>query len=246
MTVNDNKQELFKQWLSRRGLSHSSIAKYATQAHNRILKDLGQSFYALNKNTDLAQLLIDVRLMEKQMEHDPKRMYSSAVSNYIKFISEADDLTNTLDDANYENDINHWIATNPISHFTSSPAKLITNSATRYARNPQVGAAALILSNYSCQINNNHKTFTSRTTHHNYVEAHHLIPIAYQAIFKDSIDTVPNITCLCPTCHRCVHYGENDERKVLIHQLYTKQVPDLERVGIEIKEKELMELYSIV
>ncbi|MGX7199803.1 hypothetical protein [Enterococcus nangangensis] len=183
MTVNDNKQELFKQWLSRRGLSQSSIAKYATQAHNKIVKDLGISFYTLTKSTDLAQLLNDVRLMEKQMEHDPKRMYSSAVSNYIKFISESADLKNTLDDANYENDINQWIATNPANHF-SSPAKLVTGSTTRYARNPQVGATAIVLANYSCQINNNHQTFTSRTTHRNYVEAHHLIPIAYQAMLE--------------------------------------------------------------
>ena len=44
----------------------------------------------------------DVRKLEKMMEKDSRRMYSSAVSNYIKFQSETADFSNTLEDNKYE------------------------------------------------------------------------------------------------------------------------------------------------
>ena len=247
MIYNDN-NDRFQHWLRKKGLSPSSVSKYASQSHNRILKDLGVSFYELNSIEQLNQLLLDVRKLEKLMEKDPRRMYSSAVSNYIKFQSETADFSNTLEDNKYEFRVEETLASladNP--EYNNSPrprARLIEGSTTRYARDAKVGADAITLSNYECQIDSFHKFFISRRTRKNYVEAHHLIPIAYQGIFEYGIDEVENIACLCPVCHSCIHYGVNNDRVYLIDQLYNKFQTKLYTIGIEIKQKELLELYQ--
>lgn len=247
MIYNDN-NDRFQHWLRKKGLSPSSVSKYASQSHNRILKDLGVSFYELNSVEQLNQLLLDVRKLEKLMEKDPRRMYSSAVSNYIKFQSETADFSNTLEDNKYEFRVEETLASLAnMPEYNSSPrprAKLIEGSATRYARDAKVGADAIALSNYECQIDSFHKFFISRRTQKNYVEAHHLIPIAYQGIFKYGIDEVENIACLCPVCHSCIHYGVNYERVHLINQLYKKFQKKLYTIGIEIQQRELLELYQ--
>ena len=247
MIYNDN-NDRFIHWLRKKGLSPSSISKYTTQSHNRILKDLGVSFYELNSVEQLNQLLLDVRKLEKLMEKDPRRMYSSAVSNYIKFQSETADFSNTLEDNKYEFRVEETLASLANKpEYNNSPrprAKLIEGSATRYERDAKVGAEAITLSNYECQIDYFHKFFISRRTHKNYVEAHHLIPIAYQGIFEYGIDEVENIACLCPVCHSCIHYGVNHERVHLIDQLYKKFQKQLYTIGIEIQQNELLDLYQ--
>ncbi len=246
MIYNDN-SDRFQHWLRKRGLSQSSVSKYATQSHNRILKDLGVSFYELVSVEELNQLLLDVRELEKLMEKDPRRMYSSAVSNYIKFQSETADFANTIEDKSYEFRVEETLgslASKP--EFNNSPwprAKLIEGSTSCYARDAKVGADAISLSNYECQINSFHKFFISRRTHKNYVEAHHLIPIAYQGIFEYGIDEVENIARLCPVCHSCIHYGVNHERVHLIDHLYKNFQKKLYTIGIEIQKNELLDLY---
>ena len=128
MIYNDN-NDRFQHWLRKKGLSPSSVSKYASQSHNRILKDLGVSFYELNSIEQLNQLLLDVRKLEKLMEKDPRRMYSSAVSNYIKIQSETANFTNTIEDNSYEFRVEETLASladNP--EYNNSPrprAKLI-------------------------------------------------------------------------------------------------------------------------
>lgn len=239
----------FERWLQQKGLSKSSISKYARQAHNRILKDIGLSFYQINNVEELSQVLIDVRILEQKMAKDPRRMYSSAVSNYIKFKSENADIKNTRNDLEYERAVEQILQpsqTMPAWNNSPQPrANLVIGSVTRYERKAQVGADAIILANFECQVNENHRFFNSRKTHKNYVEAHHLVPIAYQGIFENGIDIVENIVALCPVCHRCIHYAENSSIIKLVDQLFEKAVPKLSQVGIEIKRKELLELYQI-
>lgn len=250
MIYNDN-HDGFQHWLRERGLSPSSLSKYANQSHNRIFKDLGISFYELDSLEELNKLLKDVRELEKLMERDPKRMYSAAVSNYIKYKSESADLTNTIEDKRYEFRVEETLASLS-SHnkpeYNGAPrprAKLIEGSTIRYARDAKVGAESIALSNYECQVDSVHKFFLSRRTNKNYVEAHHLIPIAYQGLFEYGIDEVENIACLCPVCHSCIHYGVNTERERVIEQLYKKFQPKLYTIGIEIKQNDLFDLYQM-
>ncbi|MDR2833561.1 MAG: HNH endonuclease [Streptococcaceae bacterium] len=245
----ENKNQ-FRNWLKGKGYQNSSIDKYSNQANKKILKEINVDFYEIENLDELAVLLLDVRELEKYMSKSPNRMYSAAISNYIKFKSEFIDLLDTKEDINYGSDIEAIIVTKEdrlprYNNQPQPPSKLIKGKTTQFKRNSQVGADAIILANYKCQINPNHKFFISRRTNKNYVEAHHLIPIAYQALFTNGIDVVENISALCPVCHRLIHYGVNEERNLLINQLHTTFENRLSVVGIEIKKKDLLELYQI-
>ena len=82
-----------------------------------------------------------------------------------------------------------------------------------------------------------------------YMEGHHLIPCTAKnakAFWKrvgKSIDCVENIVCLCPTCHRRIHFGSEAEKRSIIKLLYNKQHSKLKKAGLDISEKELIGLY---
>src|SRR5699024_5398006 len=104
-------------------------------------------------------------------------------------------------------------------------------------------AEAIRSSQYFCQIDHNHFSFKSQTTNENYVEAHHIIPISTQALFNYSIDCVPNIASLCPVCHRQIHFGYKSDKKRLLEILWDKKQEDILKAGIDIKLKEVVEMY---
>ncbi len=87
--------------------------------------------------------------------------------------------------------------------------------------------------------------FTSRDSHKNYVEVHHLIPRAVGNDFENSIEIVENYVTLCPHCHRLLHLGEDRERKPALHNLYVRRKDLLKQKGLEITEKELKKYYLI-
>ena len=63
------------------------------------------------------------------------------------------------------------------------------------------------IAEYKCEISPQHITFTSKNTGHFYMEGHHAIPMRHQDKFTKSLDVYANIVCLCPICHRLLHYG---------------------------------------
>lgn len=239
-----NRKE-FENYLKQvRKLSVSSISKYASQAHNRILKDFGISFYEINDMEQLHELLKDVKLLEKNMAKDPKRMYSAAVSNYIKFIAYKLEDSYIMMDPEYNSDVEQALQMNnvdKVSHYEPTP--LVQESRLIYRRSATVAAEAIKRSHYECLVNSKHAYFISRTTRQNYVEAHHIIPISTQALFSQGIDCVPNIASLCPVCHRQIHHGLDHDKKDLLEILWDKNYRKIEDVGIELSFKELVELY---
>lgn len=94
-----------------------------------------------------------------------------------------------------------------------------------------------------CQIDSNHAWFHSKATNKNYVEAHHIIPISTQALFEYSIDCTPNIASLCPVCHRQIHYGYKSDKIKLLEILWDRNKNDIEQAGIDIKLKEVVDMY---
>lgn len=102
-------------------------------------------------------------------------------------------------------------------------------------------------SNYRCELEDFYgcQYFTSKESHKNYVEVHHLIPRAVGNDFESSIEVVENYVALCPHCHRLVHLGEDVERKPALHNLYIKRIEALKQKGLYITEKELKDYYLI-
>lgn len=101
-----------------------------------------------------------------------------------------------------------------------------------YGRDPRMALRRFQISDYKCEINDKHATFTSMATNMPYMEAHHLIPMKYQEFFAEPLDVVQNIVCLCPTCHRGFHLATVDHKLELIKSVYVKRV-ELHRFSID-------------
>ena len=124
-----------------------------------------------------------------------------------------------------------------------------TGGSTVVNKKASVSKRALVAAHFQCEAYPRHRTFLTEKGVP-YMEGHHLIPCTYNnAIhFFDergrNIDCVQNIVCLCPTCHRRVHFGSREERESIIRTLYDKHLEKLRSAGIEISFKELVALYD--
>lgn len=115
----------------------------------------------------------------------------------------------------------------------------------KWPRDSEISATAIVKANFQCEVDPTHRTFTSNKTKRQFMEAHHLIPMQFQNIFNNSLDKVANIICLCPNCHRQIHYGTSDEKEDLIEKLYRKAERELIKVGINIDLNDLKNLYGV-
>ena len=113
-----------------------------------------------------------------------------------------------------------------------------------------VSKRALRKAKFKCEFDGSHYTFlTDKVVP--YMEGHHLIPCTapnaerFWSENKRNIDCVENIICLCPTCHRRIHFGSKDEKESIIRYLYNRRKSLLQNVGIEISIDELMTLYNL-
>lgn len=113
-----------------------------------------------------------------------------------------------------------------------------------YKRDKQVALNALNHANYKCENNTSHYCFLRKDQKTPYTEAHHLIPMAYQKDFDNSIDIEENIVSLCSSCHNEIHYGSN--AKTIISKLYKERKKMLEDKNIKITLQTLLSYYNII
>lgn len=111
-----------------------------------------------------------------------------------------------------------------------------------YARDRNVAIKRMELAGFSCEYNPEHSLFISRFSRKPYLEAHHLIPIGLQGDFSDSLDTVHNVFCLCPYCHRAVHHAEERLARNILETLADKR-PVLDKFTLSISD--LFTLYAV-
>lgn len=110
-------------------------------------------------------------------------------------------------------------------------------------RNRKKAENALLIADFKCEIDKKHITFVRKNQNVPYMEAHHLVPLAYADLFRCSLDVEENIVSLCSTCHNQIHYGKDAE--LLIKKLYSSRKELLRKVGIILSEKELLKMYDI-
>ena len=118
------------------------------------------------------------------------------------------------------------------------------------AKKAYISKQALREANFKCVFDNSHETFqTAKGVP--YMEGHHLIPCTVSNVeyywdkYGRNIDCVENIICLCPTCHRRIHFGSKEEKERIIKVLYKKQISSLRSAGLDISIDELLSLYDI-
>lgn len=92
-----------------------------------------------------------------------------------------------------------------------------------YTRDRKKAIKRMELAGYQCELDNSHDLFLSRSTKKPYLEAHHLVPMSLQKNTTTPLDTLDNIFCLCPYCHRAIHHAEQPTAKAIINKLIDKR-----------------------
>lgn len=134
--------------------------------------------------------------------------------------------------------------------FMRQPSYNNGKSGKTVAKKACVSKQALKKANFKCEFDGNHDTFLTNKGVP-YMEGHHLIPCTstnsddYWTKYKRNIDCVENIVCLCPTCHRRIHFGSNEEKDAIIRFLYQKQISLLRAAGLEISIERLRSFYNL-
>lgn len=111
-----------------------------------------------------------------------------------------------------------------------------------YPRCREVAINALIRADFKCECAVDHSTFKSKFNGLPYMEAHHLIPLAYQDEFDFSLDVEANVVSLCSHCHNEFHYGQEANSNLL--RLLKMRQNELMDCGIIIEVSLILEFYK--
>lgn len=211
------------------------------------------SYYRVDGYHKLSRLReVDGWAEYNQMEG---RFPSGALSCYGRFVKRNEKelietlLDNQMNESLYTID-QHQIIGSKIEEETSNymvtkREKIEVSGMKVYPRNPKEAQIAKQKNNWECEIDSNHYTFYSYVDRKPFMEAHHLIPMAFQDEFEYSIDFADNIVCLCPNCHRKVHYATNEVKLEMLNILFDKKKRLYSSHNIQIDIQTLRLYYDI-
>lgn len=156
------------------------------------------------------------------------QMYSAGFNNYYKFAS-------GQGFANIHQQIGVMDTEVPV-------AEKINSSHETWKRSTIIKIQSIESAGYQCEVDPTHNTFTAKSTGHPYMEGHHALPMKYQDKFSRSLDVYANIICLCPVCHRLLHYGVDTEKENVINKIYFDRSDRLAASGIKISKSDFQML----
>lgn len=125
-------------------------------------------------------------------------------------------------------------------------SQIVVSGRLTYPRDKREVIRAINKAGYACEIDPEHHTFISNNSKHQFVEAHHLIPMSFQPEFKTNLDRSDNIVSLCPNCHRKIHFGTDTDKTNLLEVLYQKKKDEMEDI-IEkpLSLRKLLKYYNV-
>lgn len=218
-----------------RKVSDSSIDHY-TQALRKISSMLvkrGRIEESIYEIQDIGELEIvreylfnDIEFVE--LNQTGHQMYSAGLNNYYKFAS-GDGFSNI------QKKITILDGEMPVIEKSK-------REVTSRPRSSIIKLQTIESAGYLCEFDNNHMTFTAKSTGHPYMEGHHALPMKYQDKFDYSLDIYANVVCLCPICHRLLHHGIESEKKSLIDKIYFERSERLAVSGIKISKADFEQL----
>lgn len=219
-----------------RKLSSSSVNHYLDAINwvsrylvkKGVLKD---SLYEVLNVDDLEQY-VNLLLTDEEFVSMNKRghqMYTAGLNNYIRFakgeeFEKIGDLVRLLD--------------KPVL----IPNELKCTSKPKWVRSEIVKSQTLKIANYKCEINDDHKTFIEARNGKQYMEGHHTIPMKCQSFFNTSLDVYANIVCICPVCHRLLHFGRTEDKLLLAEKIYYNRADRLAHSGIALSHNEFLDI----
>lgn len=228
-------EQYFKKFLEEKALKQSTIKHYAVDAmgwiSNYLLKKglLHNSIYEvadiirLYKFRDI--LLADAEYIE--LNKNGNNMYSAGYNHYIRFAEAIDLDTHTVCLENMD------IPVLPGGYTIEQGAK-------KWKRSGLIREQILHYAEYKCEVEPLHKTFIAAATGRQYMEGHHLIAMKKQDVFSHGLDIYANIVCLCPLCHRRLHYATEEEKRPLLTKLYEDRKDRLANSGIKLSKEEFL------
>lgn len=75
------------------------------------------------------------------------------------------------------------------------------------------------------------------------MERHQALPMKYQDKFECSLDVYANIICVCPICHKLLHYGLDDSKEKVVNKIYYNRADRLVNSALRISKDDF---YKIV
>lgn len=218
-----------------RGLSESSISHY-TQALRKI------SSYLVNKGKILEtvyeiQDIGELEIIKTYLYQDPEfvdfderghRMYSAGLNNYFKF-------------ANGEGFSNIKGRIEVLDTEISVP-EIETRITSARKRSSIIKIQSIESAGYQCEFDASHATFIAKSSGHPYMEGHHALAMKYQDKFNHSLDVYANVVCLCPVCHRLLHYGIDEQKEKVVNKIYYDRADRLAASGLKISKDDFYKL----
>lgn len=179
----------------------------------------------LQRLKDLREILFADPVFAAQNKKG-NQMYSAGFNNYVRF-AEGGGLTGIPADIDKMDIPMPAIAEEPQSY-----------EVRYWARSNILREQTLAFAGYHCEMDGSHPTFIAERTHKPYMESHHAIPIHFQHRFAHSLDVYANLICLCPVCHRKIHYGLRDERREMMYEIYEKRHERMVHSGLVMGKEE--------
>ena len=227
--------ELFKQYLkTKTGLSERSAMHYINGI-NTINSLLAKNDFPV-RDLYTVESSQSLELVESFLKSNPEfiakdsvghKMYSTAFRHFCNFVYK---------DSEFFSDnmllMDVAVKKPPLDSATSK----------RWKRNPIVIAHAIESAHYMCELDRSHETFISQSTGKAYMEGHHIIAMKHQALFACSLDVYANVDCLCPICHRMMHFGRLTDKKRIAEVLYESRCERLQKSGINLTKDEFINL----
>lgn len=163
------------------------------------------------------------------MDKRGHQMYSAGLNNYMRFV-QGDGLETIGAQAKLLD------VPMPI------PSQSEAGSKSGWDRSEIIKDQSLKLANYTCELNTDHKTFISARNGMPYMEGHHSIPMKWQSRFSTSLDVYANIICICPVCHRLMHFGRKEDIIPAADKIYYNRADRMAQSGIVVSHNEFLDL----
>ncbi len=222
-----------------RGLSESSVKHYF-DALNNISKRLKSKELIKDDIYEIMDLEY-LWCIRDTLYSDPdfielnergKRMYSAGLNNYFRFASGEEFKSISGEIEKFDMPI--------------LPEQPVVIEQKVWKRSNILRIHVLTFANYKCEIDDSHKTFIAESTQKPYMEGHHAIPMKLQDKFTHSLDVYANIVCLCPICHRKIHYGMKDEKEPMLTKIYHDRADRLAESGLMMSKEVFEEMAGLI
>lgn len=205
--------------------------------------DLAELHSELERNVDYSYFLYNNQHFNINLIDEPSVLEVDFASPAKPILDDDESERDYLDkvDAIKEYNVNDDVANDAF--------KIVPTNKAQRATNPILGKISIKRAYYSCENDYTHKTFTSNKTNKPYMEAHHLVPVAFQQQmwnkFHINIDCLENLVSLCPNCHKAFHYGTKEVKTQMITNLFAKIIHKYKAIGFSITIDEIKKLYGI-